>query len=317
MPNSSVENSKTEHSETSDVNTFPISCFLYKDPRGAYTVSGFCCLCDQTFRAAGGVVRGKVQPWRGHARVEHNIVEHARMHGVVGYTPRRDLDRMRLDWVRSPGEASEIMADVSASRYRKSTTFCTCCAKWRRNNHFRRDASTCTTCLKITCAACGERKKSTQYRSREVYFFLNAGQNARCQTCRQEGRKIRVSKHETDQRQKRRQSRCTKCGVYQDLSTFRRTKKGGRVDICRSCDLVKCEACAAMLERGDFAQSEISRYFGSTQTKHITCLVCKGRRRHAQKKRLQELMQKSKRRFCTCKHPQAHTRTCLLRVEFD
>ena len=239
------------------------------------------------------------------------------MHGVVGYTPRRDLDRMRLDWVRSPGEASEIMADVSASRYRKSTTFCTCCAKWRRNNHFRRDASTCTTCLKITCAACGERKKSTQYRSREVYFFLNAGQNARCQTCRQEGRKIRVSKHETDQRQKRRQSRCTKCGVYQDLSTFRRTKKGGRVDICRSCDLVKCEACAAMLERGDFAQSEISRYFGSTQTKHITCLVCKGRRRHAQKKRLQELMQKSKRRFCTCKHPQAHTRTCLLRVEFD
>ena len=316
MPNSSVGKSKTEHSETSDVNTFPISCFLYKDTRDAYTVSGFCCLCDQTFRAAGSVVRGKVQPWRGHAKVQHNIVQHARMHGVVGYTPRRNLDKMRLDWVRSPGEASEVMADASASRYRKTTTFCTGCAKWRRKNHFRRDASTCTTCLKITCAVCGERKKSTQYRSKEVYGFLNARQNACCQTCRQKGRKIWGSKHKTYQRQNRRQSRCTKCGVYQDLSSFRRTKKRGRVDICGGCELVKCEACAAMLARGDFARSDIYRYFGSTHTRHITCLACKEQRQHARKKRLQELMKKSKRRFCTCKHPQAHTRTCLLRVRF-
>ena len=313
MPNYSVGKSETEHSETADVNTFPISCFLYKDARDAYTVSGFCCLCDQTFRAAGSVVRGKVQPWKGHAKVQHNIVQHARLHGVVGYTPRRNLDKMRLDWVRSPGEASEVMADASASRYRKTTTFCTGCAKWRRKNHFRRGASTCTTCLKITCAACGERQKQTQYKSSDVYQFLNRKVNIRCQTCHRKGKKIRGSKHKTHRGGHCRECRCTKCGVYQALSAFRWTKKRGRVDVCRSCELVPCKACAAILPSGNFAGQDICSYFNSAIEKHIACLVCKEQRQHTRQKRLQELMERSKRRFCTCKHPQAHTRTCLLR----
>ena len=98
---SSSLNSETEHSETVDDNTFPISCFLDKDDRGVYTLSGSCCLCGQTFRAVGSAVKGKVQPWNGHAKVQHNILWHARTHGVVGYySPHRNLDEMRLDWVR-------------------------------------------------------------------------------------------------------------------------------------------------------------------------------------------------------------------------
>ena len=60
---SNLLKSETEHSETLDVNTFPISCFLEKDARGVYTISGCCCLCDQTFRAVGTVRKGKVHPW--------------------------------------------------------------------------------------------------------------------------------------------------------------------------------------------------------------------------------------------------------------
>ena len=51
--------SETEHIEAIDDNTFPISCFLEKDARNVYTLSGFCRLCDQTFRAAGCV-------WQNH-----------------------------------------------------------------------------------------------------------------------------------------------------------------------------------------------------------------------------------------------------------
>ena len=314
--NYSVGKSETKHSETSDVNTFPISCFLYKDARDVYTVSGFCCLCDQTFRAAGSVVRGKVQPWRHHAKIQHNIVQHARMHGVVGYTPRRNLDTMRLDWVRSPGEASDVMADASASRYRKTTTFCTGCARWRRKNHFRHGASTCRTCLRITCAACGKSQRGTQYISHDVWRSLNTRANVRCQTCRREGKTMKGAKHKTHKGGYCRERRCTKCGVYRAVSAFRWTKKRGRVDICISCELVPCETCAAMLSRGNFAGRDIRGYFNSAGAKHITCLVCKEQRQHARQKRLQELMKKSKRRFCTCKHPQAHTRTCLLRIKF-
>ena len=143
---SNLLRSETEHSETFDVNTFPISCFLDKDARGLYTLSGSCYLCGQTFRAVGSVVKGKAQPWHNHARLQHNIVQHARTHGAVGYTPRRNLDEMRLDWVRSPGEASEVMADASASRDRKNTTFCAGCAKRRRTTQFRCGASKCKTC---------------------------------------------------------------------------------------------------------------------------------------------------------------------------
>ena len=151
------EASKTEHSETCDVNTFPISCFLGKDARGVYTLSGSCCLCSQTFRAVGCVVKGNVLPWNGHARLQHRIVQHARTHGAVGYTPHRNLDEMRLDWVRSPAETSEVMAAASASGNQKKTKLCAGCAKWRRTTQFRHGASTCRTCLKITYPAQGVR----------------------------------------------------------------------------------------------------------------------------------------------------------------
>ena len=351
-------------SETFDVNTFPISCLLEKDARGLYTLSGNCCLCGQTFRAVGRAGNGKFQPWNNHARLHHNIIKHARTHGAVGYTPHRNLDEMRLDWVRSPVGPSEIMADASASADQKNTTFCasctrwrrttpfrrvastcrtclkiTCaapgeasevipdasasgkqtnttfcagCAKWRWTTQFRRGASACRTCLKITCAACGEDKTETQYKTQDVYNFLNKRINTLCRTCRKKGMKLGGSKHKTHKGEHCRECRCTGCGVYQASSAFRRTKRG-RVDICRECELVPCAVCAAVLSRRKFTDSDIYRYFYSEGAKHITCLACK-ERQHARQQRLQKLMNKSKRKACTCKHPHAHTRKCPLHV---
>ena len=309
-------------------NTFPIPCFLEKDARGLYTLSGSCCLCGQTFRAVGSMVKGKVQPWNNHARLQHNIVKHARTHGAVGYTPHRDLDRMQLDWDLSPNEASKVStsrklkhtsvartgeaSEVPTSRKRKNTTFCVGCATWKWTSEFRCGASTCSTCLKIACAACGKNKKQTQYRTQDVYNFLNKKINARCRTCRRRGTKLGGSKYKTHKGEHRRECRCTKCGVYQAMSAFRRTKRG-RVNICRTCELVPCAACADMLPRGSFTNSDIYRYFAGA--KHITCLVCKDQQ-HERRQRLQNLMKKSKRSACMCKHPHAHTRTCPLHAEY-
>ena len=191
------------------------------------------------------------------------------------------------------------------------------------------------------------------------------------------------SKHKTHKGEHSRKCRCTKCGVYHALLAFRRTRERGRLDICRSCELVPCEACAATLSRGNSTISDIRSYFNSAGAKHITCLVCKGYRctkceavyqrlsafrwtkgRHvdvcrkcelvpcatcggmlprgnftegdiynyfanathitclvcrehqeARRQRLQELMEQSKRKACTCKRPHAHSRGCPLRVK--
>ena len=222
--------------ETSDVYRFPVACTLEEHAAGFYILFGVCSLCDQTFRATGGKVQGKLRPWNHHATVQDNIVQHARMHGIRGYTPRRNLDEMRLDWV----------PDASVSKYRKTIAFCTGCATWRRKNHFPCGTGTCITCLPITCTSCGQSKKSTQYRSRDVYGLLQNRRNA----------------------------------------------------------------------PENFTDPDIYRYLYSIGDKHITCLVCK-EQQHVRRQRLQNLMKKSRRKDCTCKHPQAHTQTCPLRIKFD
>ena len=229
---SNLSKSETEHSATRDVNAFPILCYLDKDDRGVYTLSGICCLCDETFRAVGNVAKGTVLPWNGHATLQHRIVQHARTHGAVGYTPHRNLDEMRLDWVRSP-----------------------------------------------------------------------------------KGKKIRGSKHKTHGGARCREHRCTQCGVYQTSSAFRRTKRK-RVGICRTCEAVPCAACGTMLPLGKFTDSDVYRYFSPVGAKHITCRVCKEQQQE-RRLRLHKLMKTSRRKACTCKHPQAHTRTCPLRIRFD
>ena len=307
---SNVPNSSTEHKETSDVSTFPITCTLEKHARGFYIVSGVCHLCDKTFRCAGSVYSGKVHRWNNFTCLHRRIIKHARTHGAVGYTAYRNLDKMRLDWIRSPDEASEVVDRENHTR------FCAGCAKWRRTTQFRRGASTCNNCLQIACAACGNAKKQTQYRSQDVYNFLNRKINARCRTCRQKGSKRRVSTHKTHTGEHCRQRRCTKCGVYQVSSTYRRTKRGQRVDICRTCEVVPCAACGAMLTRENFTDPDIYRFFHSDGAKHITCLVCK-KGQHVRQQWLQNLMKKSRRKACTCRHPQAHTKTCPLRIKFD
>ena len=119
---------------------------------------------------------------------------------------------------------------------------------------------------------------------------------------------------ETQDTQRRTLSRVSlpKCGVYQALSAFRWTN-GGRVDICRTCELVPCATCGAMLPRGNFTDGDIYKYFAGT--KHIACLVCR-EHQDARRQQLQKLMKKSKRKACTCRHPHAHTRTCPLHVKF-
>ena len=381
-----------KHQNTADISTFtfPIACALEKHARGFYILTGVCRLCDKTFRASGGIYQGKAQPWSTHSRLQQQIMKHARTHSAVGYTPHRNLDKMRLDWVQLPSKSSESMADASASRNREVTTFrasdsiyrgktqpwsthtrlehkiiehgrthvtagytplinldrkrldrvrppsessivmaeasasthgeittyCAGCAKWRRTSQFRRGANTCNTCLKIACAACGKEKKQMQYRSQDVYNFLNKKINALCRTCRRKGTKLRVATHKTHKGEHCRPRQCTKCGVYQASSTFRRTKRWQRVDICRTCEVVPCAACGAMLTRENFTDPDIYRYFNSFGAKHITCLVCK-KEQQVRQQQLQNIMKRSRRQACTCKHPQAHTQTCPMRIKFD
>ena len=155
-------------------------------------------MCGETFGAANDLSNGKSWRWCYRARAHHKIVEHARTHGVVGYAPTRNRDKTRLDWVRSPGETSEFRADARiAPKNRKNTTFCAGCARWKQTTQFRRGASTCNTCLKITCAACGRNRKQRWYRTQDVYNFLKRKINALCRTCRKKGKKPRGSEHKT------------------------------------------------------------------------------------------------------------------------
>ena len=259
---------------------------------------------------------------------------------------RRETCRseMLLDWVQSPGQALEVTAVASASRVQKSTTLCAGCAKWRRTSHFQGRASTCNPCARITCTGCGRSKKPRQYRRQDIGNYMKQRGNTRCRACRR--------------REYFRRCRCTECGVYQHVSAFRWTKRRGREDICRSCEMVpcaacpamlssgncedshvcsyfnsvgakhmtclvckvcrctKCGACTAMLSNGSFADSDIYSYLNSAGAKHIVCLVCNEQRQHAGQQQLHKRTKKRKRKFCTCKHPQAHTRTCVLRLTF-
>ena len=147
-------------------------------------------MCGQTFRAAGTVSKGRMLRWQNHSTVQKKILQHARDHGAVGYTPHRNLDRMRLDWARSPDETSTVMPIsrqhvpqgaspshcyyyASDPRSSEDSTFCVDCAEWERTTEFRRGASTCKTCLRITCAACGSLLRQDKYRREDVYNFLN------------------------------------------------------------------------------------------------------------------------------------------------
>ena len=98
---SSLSQISEEDTEASDISAFPISCSLKLHAEGFYSLCGVCCLCDRTFRAVGGTMNGKLNRWRNHAGTQRAIMKHAQMHGVVGYTPHRNLYKMRLDWTRS------------------------------------------------------------------------------------------------------------------------------------------------------------------------------------------------------------------------
>ena len=307
MPGSSMG-----HKGDSDGGTFPIACTLEKHAQDFYILSGVCRVCGKTFRARGCMYKGYPSRWANHQKVQHKIIQHARTHGTAGYTPQRNLHEMRLDWVRSPCERRNL---DTMQLDREITSFRAGCAKWRRRTQFRSGSSTCNTCLRIACAGCGNKRKQTQYRTQDVYNFLNKKINALCRTCRRKGTKLGRRRHRTHKGEHCRECHCTKCGVYRASSHFRRTKRG-RVDVCRTCELIPCTVCAATLPRENFTDTDIYHYFYFAGTTHITCLVCK-EQQHARRQRLQNLMEKSDRAACRCKHPHAHTRKCPLHARYE
>ena len=67
---------------------------------------------------------------------------------------------------------------------------------------------------------------------------------------------------------------CRLCGISQTVLAFRRVK-GRRIDMCRTCELIPCRACAAMLPQHSFAPKEVNNHFSKAQ--HVVCLQCKER----------------------------------------
>ena len=200
---------------------------------------------------------------------------------------------------------------------------CTECGVYQALSAFRWSkrgrVDICGSCEPVPCAACAAMMSRENFTKRDIrgYFNFDA-KHITCLVCKEQqqhaGRQQRPQ--ECKEKSKRKVRTCTKCGVHQAISALRLTKKNGHVDICGNCELVSCAACAAMLSRASFAAWDIRRYFSFAGARHITCLVCKEQQQHARQRRLQERMKKSKRKVCTCKQPQAHTRTCLLRIRF-
>ena len=241
-----------------------------------------------------------------------------------GVTCAEDIDADQITAPSSAASGSNLLNSTTEHgetfdvdtfpRYRKNTTFCTGCAKWRRTTQFRSGASKCKTCLKIACTACGKSQKQTHYNSADVCRFLNRRKNVRCQTCRREGMTIRGSKHKVHTGEQCRRRCCTKCGVYQAVSAYRRTRERRRTDVCENCELVPCASCAAMLSRRDFTRWDIKEYFRTDGARRMTCSACKKRQKHVRPQRLKKRTKKKKveREVYTCKNPETHTRTCVL-----
>ena len=173
--------------------------------------------------------------------------------------------------------------DKSAQRNRKvqkkqccnacrGTLLCADCAEWKPKTEFRDGADSCKTCQTIPCAACGDNKLQTQYEQWDIRNFFHHKIDVLCQKCRGKGVKKKDSQRTHKREHQRRDRQCCKCKEYHNLSAFRR-QKGGRVDVCRSCELVQCGACAAMLPQSNFKRQDLHLHFQSAQ--QITCLACR------------------------------------------
>ena len=99
------------------------------------------------------------------------------------------------------------------------------------------------------------------------------------------------------------QDHCGICKEYHNARAFRRTREG-RVNVCKSCELVKCKACAMWLSQSSFTRQSVSLHFQSGQT--IKCTTC-AEQQTAREKELKLRMKQSKRLGCVCKHPLSHT----------
>ena len=272
-----VEQRRKHKERASSISTFPISCCLRKHEKGFYILSGICFLCSKTFRGVGACKsNGVVNRWATHSTVQKRMMDHARTHGVVGYTPRRNLDTMRLDWTLSRDETSAVIPRSG-----------------KRTPH----------------AGIPDSRVRPAEAVKDAVFLVE--DNPR-QTTGQKGAQLTGSIQNKHKKRHCRKCHCSKCGVYQVPSAFRRTAQR-RVDICRTCELIPCAECAAVLPRHSFTKNDIYGHFGSA--KQVTCLVCK-ENEYARLQRLRQLMNTSHRAACTCKHPLSHTKKCPMHVRF-
>ena len=194
----------------------------------------------------------------------------------------------------------------------KGAVVCQGCRSWRPKTDFRSGADRCKTCQMISCAACGESKSQTHYELWQIRNFLSHKTDVLCSTChRNDEKKISAQRTHKGEHQ-RTHHRCGICKEYHNARAFRRTQEG-RVNICKSCELVKCKTCTKWLPQSSFTRQSVSLHFQSGQA--IRCTTCTAQLT-AREKELKLRMQQSKRRRCVCKHPLSHTEKCPMHMRY-
>ena len=155
----------------------------------------------------------------------------------------------------------------------KGSVFCGACSTWKTKAAFRSGADSCKTCQRITCAGCGEEKQRTEYTAMDVHNYFSHNQNVVCHSCRHAGLTPQEGSHKCHKKAATLRT-CSTCGVPQELRAFRRSKEQ-RIDVCRTCELIPCEACALRLPQQNFDLKDIDNHFSLAQK--VVCQGCKAR----------------------------------------
>ena len=192
----------------------------------------------------------------------------------------------------------------------KGSLRCPRCTLWKSKTDFRNGAESCKTCQTITCAGCGEKKAQAQYDHWDIQNFFHHKINVRCRSCLKKGAEKKSGEKAHKGEHQRRDRQCDTCKEYKNQRSFRWCKTG-RVDVCTSCELMKCRVCATMLPQSSFRRVDRSHHFKDGQ--QITCLTCR-EEEDKREKQLKERMKKSRRPGCTCKHPNNHTEKCPMHI---
>ena len=194
----------------------------------------------------------------------------------------------------------------------KGSVRCPYCTQWKPKNEFRDSTESCKTCQMITCASCGERKVQAEYDRWSINNFFHHRIDVRCERCQKDGTKKKNSERAHKGEHQRRDRQCDTCKEYKNQRAFRWSTTG-RVDVCTSCELVKCRGCAKMLPQSSFRRVDRSHHFKDGQ--QVTCVTCR-EEEDKREKQLKARLKKSRRPGCTCKHPNSHTEKCPMHIRY-